>query len=277
MQRQPTENLAAEDVDHWADFWRVHSDVYAGFGLLQMRIGYSFKNVDLLYEALTHRSAVSDFEMIRRHGSGAGSHCKGLIWNERLEFLGDSVLGLVITTYLWQRHSALAEGELSRVRASLINETTLAQVARSISLGESIALGRGEEMGGGRARNGLLADAMEALIGALYLDDGFERAQDVVHRLFLGLLQQEPQGLESDAKTGLQELTQQHYKTTPSYRILTENGPDHAKEFEIEVLIGERVLAIGKGVNKKKASQAAARAALEIILVELETEKRGLK
>jgi ribonuclease-3 len=272
LQQQLTKTTPDSLSGHWDDFWQGHPEVSSTLDVLQTRIGYRFKNPQLLYEALTHRSAVSDFDMSRRERA-SGESVEKVNWNERIEFLGDSVLGLVITTYLWQQHEAFAEGELSRVRASLVNEATLAQVAREICLGDSIALGKGEMKNGGRSRDALLADAMEALIGAVYLDGEFESARVFVLRIFSELLQQEWQEFGCDFKTQLQELVQDVFKSTPNYQLLNESGPDHAKEFEIGVFVGERCLGKGIGANKKRASQEAANIALQKIAGEISSEK----
>jgi ribonuclease-3 len=256
----------------WKDFWEGHSDVSQTLGDLQTRIGYQFKNLPLLYEALTHRSAVSDFDLGCRDRTSRDCS-EQLSWNERLEFLGDSVLGLVITTHLWQEHESFAEGELSRVRASLVNEATLAQIARELFLGESIALGKGETKNGGRTRDALLADAMEALIGAVYLDGEFASASVFVLSIFSKRLRQEWQEFGCDFKTQLQELAQDVFKSTPNYQLTNESGPDHAKEFEMGVYIGDRCLGHGVGANKKSASQEAAKSALQKIVSEISSEK----
>ncbi len=201
----------------------------------------------LLEQALTHRSYAYE------HG--------GLPTNERLEFLGDSVLGLFVTDALYRAHPDLPEGSLAKLRASVVNTRALAGVARSLGLGRWLRLGRGEEVTGGRDKNSILADTMEAVIGAVYLDRGVEGSGAMVRRLFDPLMAAASQdGAALDWKTALQELTAARSLGVPDYR-LTESGPDHAKSFDAVVLVAAQVRGEGTGRSKKEAEQQAAEAA----------------
>jgi ribonuclease-3 len=215
-------------------------------GPLLEALGVDF-DAELLTLALTHRSYAYE------HG--------GLPTNERLEFLGDSVLGVVITERLYRDHPDLPEGQLAKLRASVVNMHALASVAVELSefgLGAYLYLGRGEELTGGRGKASILADATEALIGAVYLQHGLETARSLVHRLFEGLLQSAPLlGAGLDWKTSLQELTASQSLGVPEYRI-AEEGPDHLKVFTATAVVGGRELGTGDGRTKKEAEQKAA-------------------
>jgi len=202
---------------------------------------------DLLCQALTHRSFAYE------HG--------GLPTNERLEFLGDAVLGLVVTDSLYHRHPDLAEGQLAKLRAAVVNSRALADVARSLDLGDSVRLGRGEETSGGRDKSSILADTLEALIGAVYVDQGIAAATGLVHRLFDPLIiDAVERGAGLDWKTSLQELASTGEYGAPDYKV-DESGPDHQKNFEATVGIDGDVLGSGHGRSKKEAEQRAAEAA----------------
>jgi ribonuclease-3 len=202
---------------------------------------------DLLTLALTHRSYAYE--------NG------GLPTNERLEFLGDSVLGIVVTETLYLRYSDWPEGQLAKLRAAVVNATALADVARTLDVGEYVYLGRGEETTGGRDKSSILADTLEAVIGAVFLDAGIDVARDVVHRLFDPLIDRAAElGAGLDWKTSLQEVAALAGLGSPEYRV-TDIGPDHAKEFSAEVLLDGRVLGSGSGRSKKLAEQRAASAA----------------
>jgi len=204
-------------------------------------------DAELTVLALTHRSFAYE------HG--------GLPTNERLEFLGDSVLGLVITDALYHDHPALPEGRLAKLRASVVNMHALAGVGRRMGLGNMLRLGRGEELTGGRDKASIVADAVEAVLGAVYLQHGIEVARTVVHRLFAELLSQAPKlGAGLDWKTSLQELSASNGLGVPEYRV-GEDGPDHAKTFDAVVLLGGREYGAGAGRTKKEAEQQAASAA----------------
>jgi len=202
---------------------------------------------ELMVLALTHRSFAYE------HG--------GLPTNERLEFLGDSVLGIVVTDSLYRDHPDLPEGRLAKLRASIVNMHALAGVGRRMGLGEMLRLGRGEELTGGRDKASIVADAVEAVLGAVYLQHGIEVAGTVVHRLFADLLADAPKlGAGLDWKTSLQESSASQGLGVPEYRV-TEDGPDHAKTFEAVVLLGGRERGSGAGRTKKEAEQQAASAA----------------
>ncbi|MGP4017916.1 ribonuclease III [Saccharopolyspora sp. 5N708] len=207
-------------------------------------------DAELLTLALTHRSYAYE--------NG------GLPPNERLEFLGDAVLGLVITDRLYTEHPDLPEGQLAKLRASVVNMHALASVARGLGeggLGEYLLLGRGEELTGGRDKASILADGLEAVLGAVYLEKGIDVARDVVHRLFQPLLAEAPQrGAGLDWKTSLQELTASTGLGVPEYRV-EEQGPDHRKEFSAFVVVGGQTFGRGDGRTKKEAEQKAAEAA----------------
>ncbi len=216
---------------------------------LQDALGYRFQEVRLLQDALTHRSFVNE----SKHADVGD--------NERLEFLGDSVLDLIVSSALMGRFPKADEGALSRMRAGLVNEGGLADVARALCLGEALRLGRGEEISGGRDRPSLLADAFEAVVAAVFLEGGLERAEAVV----LAHLEI-PDNLESrvgDAKTQLQERIQAKRHITPTYRVVEERGPDHNKIFEVEIICDGEVLGRGEGRTKKEAEQSAARTVLD--------------
>lgn len=224
---------------------------------LTTRLGYQFQNHNLLIEAITHSSAGKTKPSPQNPDQSS-------TWNERLEFLGDSVLGLVISGELLRHPDCFAEGDLSKIRASLVNSQTLAVIAKSIDLGEALILGKSEEKSRGRQKNSLLADALEALLGAIYLDAGFKAAEKVILRLYAPILAKPLHTLiERDYKSRLQELTQEYFRDTPQYDIVQESGPDHDRTFEMEVSLKGLVLGRGHGVSKKAASQAAAMAALE--------------
>ena len=210
---------------------------------LEEKLHYHFKNRDLLITALTHSSYANEAKAPTKY-------------NERLEFLGDSVLSLVVANYLF-RHSTRPEGELSRMRASLVSEEALFQFAKEIDLGAYLRLGRGEELGGGRERPSVVSDAFEAVIAALYLDGGMEAA-----RSFILPFITEGKTAEEDYKTKLQEVIQQNPEDKLSYAVTGESGPAHDKRFEVTVLLNGSAMAAGTGRSKKAAEQQAAQAAL---------------
>lgn len=221
---------------------------------LEGRLGYAFRNLDLLETALTHRSYSHEHA------------CEGIGSNERLEFLGDAVLELIVTHLLMIHYPDQPEGTLSRWRAALVNEKSLAEKARALKLGGHLRLGRGEERNQGREKDSLLADAYEALLGAVYMDGGFEAAFQVVKKHFesdLKMVERIPSG--ADFKSQLQELTQSAFKSAPRYILVAEEGPDHDKVFYVRVEVGEGWVGFGSGKNKKEAEQQAARNLLEKI------------
>ena len=211
---------------------------------LEEKLHYHFKNRDLLITALTHSSYANEAKAPTKY-------------NERLEFLGDSVLSLVVANYLF-RHSTRPEGELSRMRASLVSEEALFQFAKEIDLGAYLRLGRGEELGGGRERPSVVSDAFEAVIAALYLDGGMEAA-----RSFILPFITEGKTAEEDYKTRLQEVIQQNPEEKLHYEVESENGPDHDKKFVVAVYLNSNRMAAGEGRSKKAAEQHAAKVALE--------------
>jgi ribonuclease-3 len=220
------------------------------------RLGYTFRNEEHLLEALSHRSWANES---RRRGWGD---------NERLEFLGDAVLGLAAARFLTETFPEADEGELSRRRASLVGERHLEAAARSFSLGKCLMLGRGEERSGGREKRSILADAMEALVGAVYRDGGWRSAYRICRKIFTETLSSaEVDHASSDAKTRLQEICQERYHATPVYRVLQRQGPDHKPWFSVETLLDGAPLAVGEGAKKKDAEQAAAAAALKVVAV----------
>ena len=216
----------------------------------QQRISYTFGDPRLLERALTHRSYANEHRLSEH--------------NERLEFLGDSVLNLVVSERLMRDRPGSAEGELSRLRAAVVSEPSLAAVARSIGLGEFLLLGRGEEQTGGRNKDSLLANAVEALVASIYLDGGIGQASAFIEDRFREILDRVgAAGSTSDFKTEFQERCQELLKTLPEYRIVSESGPDHRKEFAVEVTVRGEMLGRGTGRSKKEAEQRAAREALE--------------
>jgi len=213
---------------------------------LEGLLGHPFADPGLLEEALTHKSYLNENAAPgRRH-------------NERLEFLGDAVLGLCVGHLLMERFPDVREGELSMIRAQVVNETHLADVALQLALGEWLYLGRGEEQTGGRRKPSLLADACEAMLAAVYLDGGFAAAFETVRRLFEPRFAALEQPGRSDFKTRLQERAQATLRETPRYAVTEEKGPDHEKTFVVGVLVGGRELARGEGRSKKEAEQRAA-------------------
>lgn len=216
--------------------------------LFQEKIGYDFGNEDLLTQALTHSSYANEKRLPK------------LSDNERLEFLGDAVLELVTSEFLYQKYGQIPEGDLTKKRASIVCEQTLALCTKEIELGDYILLGKGEDATGGRERKSILSDAMEAIIGAIYLDGGLTNAKEFIHRFVLTDI--ESKELFYDSKTILQELVQGSYEEELHYAVVREEGPDHAKKFFVEVRIGEQVIATGEGSSKKMAEQEGAYSAL---------------
>lgn len=211
---------------------------------LEAVIGYEFKNQRLLAHALTHSSYANE------------KHWDKTKCNERLEFLGDAVLELLSSDFLFKNYPTMPEGEMTKLRASLVCEPTLAFCAEDISLGDYLLLGKGEDQTGGRKRPSVVSDAMEAMIGAIYLDGGLANAKEFVHRFILNDI--EHKQLFYDSKTILQEIVQAEYKDSLSYELLKEDGPDHNKTFEVCVKIGGRIIGRGTGRTKKAAEQVAA-------------------
>lgn len=217
---------------------------------LETAIGYRFQNISLLQNALTHSSYANE----RWHNS--------LLSNERLEFLGDSVLGMLVAEYLYRSFPNRPEGELTRMRADMVCEKTLAAVARQIGLGDHLLLGHGEEQGGGRSRDSILADAVESVIAACFLDGGLEAALGFVQKFILVTVPVTKLH-NADYKTQLQELVQQKKNQVLSYSLVGQSGPDHDKKFDVEVSLNGKCVGTGSGSSKKRAEQEAARCAIE--------------
>ena len=216
---------------------------------LEKKLGYTFRNPDLLSEALSHSSYANEHRNAK------------LSSNERLEFLGDSVLGFVTAEYLFAGHPDRPEGDLTRIRAALVCEQSLYEVARELELGECLKLGKGEEAGGGRQRPSIRADAVEAVLAAVYLDGGIGSARKIIQKY---VLSREIAGLTKprDYKTALQELVQRENGSVLCYRLTGEEGPDHNKRFFMEVTLNGSAVGSGSGRSKKEAEQMAAKAAI---------------
>ncbi|MCR5757226.1 MAG: ribonuclease III [Selenomonas sp.] len=222
---------------------------------LSARLGVEFKDMSLLQQALIHSSYANEAKK------------KNIVHNERLEFLGDAVLELASSTYLYMHFPQMPEGQLTKIRASIVCSTSLAELARGLHLGEYLLLGHGEEMSGGRDRQTNLEDVFEAVIGAIYLDQGWEIAKDYVIRQLMPLFVQVQQGaILKDYKTILQEVVYQEAQQTVSYELVSTSGPDHDKIFTFNVRITGKVMGTGTGHSKKEAEQKAARQALEKLM-----------
>lgn len=217
---------------------------------------------NLLKDLGWQAGTLSYYEQALTHSSFAHERGHRRLHNERLEFLGDAVLELIISDYLYRKYPQLSEGKLTKLRADLVCEASLAKIAYGLNLGQYMRLGKGEIVGGGASRPSLLADTIEALLGAHYLDWGFEVSREKVLELFNPILQELQEGhLRRDFKTLLQEFTQARYAITPGYRIVRESGPDHEKTFAAEVMLAADVVGAGEGRSKKEAEQAAAKEA----------------
>jgi ribonuclease-3 len=220
---------------------------------LQESLSYSFRNDALLAEAMTHRSYANE------------SHSDELPDNERLEFLGDAVLDLIISQYLMESLPDSHEGDLTRIRAEVVALPCLARLARSLDIGSALLLGRGEENSGGRDKSSLLADALEALFGAIFTDGGFEAAQSTIMPLFVPLLRQASIDDGQDFKSRLQELMQSTHRELPVYTLIETTGPAHERLYRVDVIIDGSVYGSGQGRTKKSAEQAAAQATLLLL------------
>jgi len=231
---------------------RISSDEKKRLKVLEKKLGYSFKHRELLKKALTHKSYTNELKL------PPTEH------NERIEFLGDAVLELAISHLLMHKFKDHPEGELSKLRAAIVNESELAELARIIKLGEFLYLGKGEGQTGGRDKPSLLSDVYEAILGAIYLDRGFQKAFKLVERQFAKIVDKVgAEGFAKDYKTRLQEIVQGRYRVTPRYKLIKAVGPDHSKTFEIHLYIQEELYGVGHGPSKKAAEQAAAQQALE--------------
>lgn len=211
----------------------------------RLEIDYEFKDSSLLETALTHSSYANEFS------------CPS---NERLEFLGDALLGCVVSVLLYEKYPSYAEGDLSKIRSRVVSGANFAKYAEMLGLGEQIRLGKGEESTGGRERESNNANAFEALIGALYLDAGYEKAFEVVSRLFRDAIERDD--FPRDSKTQLQEVSQSVFGKTPEYRVLSEEGPPHERTFTVEVRVPSDLTGTGQGRSKRQSEQSAARDAL---------------
>jgi ribonuclease-3 len=221
---------------------------------LERALGYRFRDAGLLELALTHRSYANE--------QGLDHH------NERLEFLGDAILGVVAAEWLYRAHPAMPEGDLSKLKAYLVSAPALAGFSVDLGVGRELRLGVGEERSGGRSKPSLLADTLEAVFGAIYLDGGLEPVRKVVTPLLGRVLDERPRVHEEDAKTRLQEMVQARGWELPEYRVVEEEGPDHAKHFTVECRLRDRPAGRGEGRSKKIAEQKAAGQALEALLAE---------
>jgi len=215
---------------------------------LEEVIGYEFRDKELLTEALTHKS----------HATESGSPRN----NERLEFLGDSVLGLIVSYYLFLKNPSEDEGFLSKTKSAIVSRANLARWAEAIGIGHYIILGAGEKLSGGSRRHSILANAIEAVLGAVYLDGGLPNAEKIIIPWLEG---QAPGELDIDHKSMLQEMIQKRHKRPPDYELMSESGPEHEKLFTIRVYLGKKTLGLGSGKNKKEAQQAAAKNALDYL------------
>ena len=224
---------------------------------LEEKLGYQFQNIGLLKNALTHSSYANEHK------------AEGLQSNERLEFLGDSVLGMVVADFLYRTQPNLPEGDLTRIRANLVCEGSLYVVARELDLGSYLLLGHGEDAGGGRERQSILADAVEAVLAAVYLDGGISKARAIIQKYILDRAAEEKEATH-DFKTALQELVQRESGQVLTYHLVGESGPDHAKVFQVEVRLNGGSIGRGQGRSKKEAEQSAARAGLSAL-----KEKQG--
>lgn len=223
---------------------------------LENKLGYTFKNQALLLNALTHSSYANEAR-------------GGVTSNERLEFLGDSVLSLIVSNYIYKEFSNLPEGELTKLRAALVCEKSLCGFSKELCLGEFLRLGKGEEKGGGRERDSILADAFEAVLAAIFLDSNLKTATDFVMNFISVELMHTDDEVFKDYKTALQEIIQRNPEEYVTYALKGESGPDHAKLFEVEVLLNSNVIGKGTGRSKKQAEQMAAKQALILMGTEI--------
>ena len=223
---------------------------------LEENLKYSFKNKDLLVNALTHSSYANEVR-------------NGVTSNERLEFFGDSILSVIVSDYLYHQFSSLPEGELTKLRASLVCEKSLCSFSRELELGKFLRLGKGEDKGGGRERDSILADAFEAVLAAIYLDGGIDIARNHVMNFVLRELKHTNDEVFKDYKTTLQEIIQRNPEESVKYILTGESGPDHNKVFEVEVHLNSNVIGVGKGKSKKQAEQMAAKEALRLMGAEI--------
>ena len=228
---------------------------------LSKKLGYTFRQPELLTEAFRHPSYINEL---------GNSDLRD---NERLEFLGDAVLDLAISHILMELFQGSKEGDLSKYRATVVNEKGLCRVAQELGLGDYLRLGRGEEVTGGRAKPSILANSMEALLGALYLDAGFNKTKEIIQRLFLPLVGRiDSGGVPNDYKSQLQEYTQEAHKTRPEYVLMEESGPAHDRTFKVALHLNGEMVAKGEGKSKKEAEQKAAKEAFTCLRGEREKD-----
>ncbi len=221
--------------------------------LLQQQLGIQFSNADLLKESLTHRSYINE------------NPSWNLPHNERLEFLGDAVLELIVTDYLFSKYPQYEEGRLTSIRAALVNYVALSKVAKTLGIEEYLLLSKGEARDTGKAREVILANSVEALLGSIYLDKGYEVVKDFVYKYVLVNVEEiVGRNLDKDAKSLFQEIAQEQFKITPMYKVLEEYGPDHHKTFVVGVFLNENKVAEGSGLSKQEAELEAARKGLHV-------------
>jgi len=223
---------------------------------LQKSLHYNFKNEKLLANALTHSSYANEMR-------------SGISSNERLEFLGDSVLSVIVSDYIFKKFPNQPEGELTKIRASLVCEKSLCGFSRELNIGKYLLLGKGEDKGGGRERDSILADAFEAVLAVVYLDGGLEEARRIVMHFVLKELKHTDDEVFKDYKTALQEIIQRNPEESVTYILKNETGPDHNKLFEVEVHLNSNVIGVGSGKSKKSAEQMAAKQALILMGAEI--------
>ena len=229
---------------------KINRRISSNIELFEQKINYEFKNKEYILEALTH--------------SSYSNENKNYPFNERLEFLGDSVLSIVISDYLFKKETKLPEGELTKIRANIVCEESLSEVSKNIHLGKYMLLGKGEEATGGRERISILADALEAVIAAIYLDGGIKCAREFILTNMEKIINDSIKGkIFRDYKTCLQEVLQSYGENNIWYKLIEEKGPDHNKRFVMEVGINDTVLGVGEGKSKKDAEQVAAKCALD--------------
>ena len=229
---------------------KINRKISSNIELFEQKINYEFKNKEYILEALTH--------------SSYSNENKNYPFNERLEFLGDSVLSIVISDYLFKKETKLPEGELTKIRANIVCEESLSEVSKNIHLGKYMLLGKGEEATGGRERISILADALEAVIAAIYLDGGIKCAREFILTNMEKIINDSIKGkIFRDYKTCLQEVLQSNGENNIGYKLIEEKGPDHNKRFVMEVGINDTVLGVGEGKSKKDAEQVAAKCALD--------------
>ncbi len=221
---------------------------------LEERLNYRFNNISLLSIALTHRSYVNENQLL------------SLSDNERFEFLGDAIIGLCVSDLLTKKYADFSEGALSKIRASLVNVKHLAILAQNLQIGNCLLLGHGEEKSGGRTKDSLLANTLEAIIAAIYLDSNFEKVNAIVKILIEPFLKEDALNSQYfDYKTALQEFCQKKYKSFPIYTLTSSHGPEHSVTFEVKVSVADKISQTGKGKNKKEAEKQAAKKAWEIL------------